>query len=188
MIQKAIAFTRSIGLEYIWIDAFCIVQASKDDDGDWRTEASKMAAYYSNALITISASSAASTEEGIYTPREGWYAPRVVEIIDSDDRRKKILVQERPYDQLAELDRLELVTNLRTRLDISRERIGESHDPFHFSNSHVGVQATLDHRDRLPSITRGECNVQKHGSHSIASKLYFRRRGARYLAKLRVLV
>ncbi|KAE9363408.1 HET-domain-containing protein [Stipitochalara longipes BDJ] len=51
-IQHAFEFTRGLGLQYIWIDALCIIQDSKPD---WQAESSKMGAVYSQALVTIAA-------------------------------------------------------------------------------------------------------------------------------------
>ncbi|KAK1753740.1 heterokaryon incompatibility protein-domain-containing protein [Echria macrotheca] len=111
-IQDAIDVTRALGLEYIWVDALCIIQGSQDGNkGDWETEAAKMADYYSNALVTIGASSAASADQGIFTPREEWHAPKRVEISDWDGRsweglqQKQLLAQERPTGDLMRLGR-----------------------------------------------------------------------------------
>jgi hypothetical protein len=93
-IQDAIIISRTIGLHYIWIDSLCIVQ---DDKKDWETEAAKMADYYSNALITIGASSAASAVEGIFTEREPWYPATTVSYYGSDGQKHELLVQRRPY-------------------------------------------------------------------------------------------
>ncbi|KAM0081564.1 hypothetical protein ACKRZS_006266 [Fusarium odoratissimum] len=41
-----------VGIPYVWIDSFCIVQ---DSPQDWRAEAVKMADYYQNASFTIMA-------------------------------------------------------------------------------------------------------------------------------------
>ena len=41
--QDAIKVTRWLGVKYLWIDSFCIVQ---DDVLEWQTEAAKMADIY----------------------------------------------------------------------------------------------------------------------------------------------
>ena len=48
----AIRIARRLGLRYIWIDAFCIVQDSKED---WSQEALRMSLIYSNAIVNIAA-------------------------------------------------------------------------------------------------------------------------------------
>ncbi|KAH6664626.1 heterokaryon incompatibility protein-domain-containing protein [Halenospora varia] len=52
--QDAITVARRLGIEWIWIDSLCIIQDSK---ADWEIESAKMCDYYSNAYLTISASS-----------------------------------------------------------------------------------------------------------------------------------
>lgn len=66
--QEAITFTRSLGLQYLWIDSLCIVQ---DDISDWNKEAANMAAIYQNSFITLAATDAANSREGLFH-----YAPR----------------------------------------------------------------------------------------------------------------
>lgn len=51
----AIEITRDLGVRYIWIDALCIVQDSKEE---WANESVKMGDIYQNAFLTISASHA----------------------------------------------------------------------------------------------------------------------------------
>ncbi|KAH8666127.1 heterokaryon incompatibility protein-domain-containing protein [Ilyonectria robusta] len=53
--QDAIKITRDLGVRYIWIDALCIVQDSKEE---WAHESVKMGDIYQNAFLTISASHA----------------------------------------------------------------------------------------------------------------------------------
>lgn len=64
-IRDAIAITRHMGVQYLWVDAICIIQ--QNDDGfldDWKIEAAKMSGYYSNALCCISNLSATDSSEG----------------------------------------------------------------------------------------------------------------------------
>ncbi|RSL69544.1 hypothetical protein CEP53_002152 [Fusarium sp. AF-6] len=61
----AITITRGLGIRYLWIDALCIVQG---DDGDFESEASKMAAYYENAALTLAATDSAHCEGGMLYP------------------------------------------------------------------------------------------------------------------------
>ncbi|XEU97315.1 hypothetical protein FSHL1_002601 [Fusarium sambucinum] len=59
--QDAITITRSIGLQYLWIDSLCIVQ---DDNIDWEVESSKMASIYSDAYLVLAASQAGESSDG----------------------------------------------------------------------------------------------------------------------------
>lgn len=52
--SDAIHITRSLGLEYIWIDSLCIIQ---DDIEDWRRVAPQMSRVYGGSTINIAASS-----------------------------------------------------------------------------------------------------------------------------------
>ncbi|KAG6357492.1 hypothetical protein INS49_013369 [Diaporthe citri] len=60
LFRATVKLLRSLGIMYLWIDALCIVQDSKSD---WESEASKMAAVYSNAHLTVSASEATSPDD-----------------------------------------------------------------------------------------------------------------------------
>src|SRR5438034_75540 len=49
-IQDAISFTRMLHIQYLWVDALCIIQ---DSEQDWNLQASKMADIYRNSLLTL---------------------------------------------------------------------------------------------------------------------------------------
>ena len=57
----AVHVTRSLGLQYLWIDSLAILQ---DDPDDWKREAVKMGSVYGNAYITIAASRSTSSDSG----------------------------------------------------------------------------------------------------------------------------
>ena len=65
--QDAIYLTRRLGLQYIWIDALCIIQQDTDD---WAREAKKMGAIYENSHITISAALPRQDNNGMFHIRE----------------------------------------------------------------------------------------------------------------------
>jgi hypothetical protein len=50
----AIYITRSLGLEYLWIDSLCIIQ---DDEQDWQKESALMNRVYGGSTINIAAAS-----------------------------------------------------------------------------------------------------------------------------------
>ncbi|KAM0431385.1 hypothetical protein ACHAPT_005362 [Fusarium lateritium] len=56
-----ITISRNIGVRYVWIDSLCIIQDSYED---WTIEASQMAAVYSNAYVTVAASSSSDGTGG----------------------------------------------------------------------------------------------------------------------------
>ncbi|KAI1142192.1 HET-domain-containing protein [Hypoxylon sp. FL0543] len=53
-VQDAAHITRKLGLEYLWVDALCIMQDSKVD---WEEQSAKMCSIYERAYLTIIASS-----------------------------------------------------------------------------------------------------------------------------------
>jgi hypothetical protein len=53
-IQDLISITRRLGVQFLWVDALCIVQDSISGE-DWIHESSKMATIYGNAYLTIAA-------------------------------------------------------------------------------------------------------------------------------------
>ncbi|KAJ1331843.1 HET domain-containing protein [Microdochium nivale] len=61
-IRDVVRLSALIGIRYLWIDALCILQ---DSDADKQVELAKMAQYYHNNTVTISAASAASASEGL---------------------------------------------------------------------------------------------------------------------------
>ena len=61
VLLDAIKTANELGLEYLWVDALCIVQ---DDGEDWAREAQKMHAIYANADITISSVVSRDCREG----------------------------------------------------------------------------------------------------------------------------
>lgn len=65
-IQDAITVTANLGLRYLWVDSLCIIQ---DSTTDKRKEIANMRQIFRNALVTISAASAASVFDGFLQPR-----------------------------------------------------------------------------------------------------------------------
>ena len=60
ILRDAILVTRQLGIQYLWIDALCIVQ---DSPSDRAIELSKMGDIYRNATVTIASENAASIRE-----------------------------------------------------------------------------------------------------------------------------
>lgn len=63
--KDAIDATRQLGLDFVWIDALCIIQKEpKDLDSDWAKEAGRLSSVYGGAFVTLAASTATSVSEG----------------------------------------------------------------------------------------------------------------------------
>jgi hypothetical protein len=60
-LQDAVQLTRELGVQYLWIDALCIIQDSAED---WQIESAKMGSIYSDAHVTIAAISAPTAKDG----------------------------------------------------------------------------------------------------------------------------
>lgn len=65
-LQDAVVVTCALGLEYLWIDALCIVQ---DDEIEKEKDIGDMGDIYSRATVTISASSSKRCQDGFLGPR-----------------------------------------------------------------------------------------------------------------------
>jgi hypothetical protein len=61
--QDAITVTQSLGIEFIWIDALCIIQ---DSEEDWRKESLAMYDVYRNSACNIAASASHNPYEGLF--------------------------------------------------------------------------------------------------------------------------
>jgi hypothetical protein len=65
--RDAITVTQKLGLQYLWIDALCIIQ---DSPTEWHKEASQMARVYGNSHINIAATSSMDAEGGLFKQRD----------------------------------------------------------------------------------------------------------------------
>lgn len=65
-LQDAIDVSRQLGISYLWVDALCIIQDSKED---WATESVKMGQVYRQAVLTIAALGAPECSRGCFLPR-----------------------------------------------------------------------------------------------------------------------
>jgi hypothetical protein len=82
LFHDAVIATRALQLDYIWIDALCIVQ---DDAEDWAAEAARMHDIYTHADVTISTTVSSDCRTSLSTPRRyrskhlvplDWWVPR----------------------------------------------------------------------------------------------------------------
>ena len=62
----AMQFTRSLGVQFIWIDSLCIAQDSKQD---WRCESRMMGDIYKHGIFNVSATAAIDSSAGCFFTR-----------------------------------------------------------------------------------------------------------------------
>ncbi|PQE32222.1 heterokaryon incompatibility protein [Rutstroemia sp. NJR-2017a WRK4] len=70
--KDAIRTARFLGVQYLWIDALCILQDSKED---WELESALMGKVYRNGLCNLSATGSKNGEEGLFTNHCKRYPP-----------------------------------------------------------------------------------------------------------------
>ena len=66
-LKDAVTTTRALGLDYLWVDCFCIIQ---DDEDDKNREIAKMSRIYGNSTVTISAARAERCTDGFLQERD----------------------------------------------------------------------------------------------------------------------
>ena len=65
--QDAIHLTRLLGVQYLWLDALCIVQ---DDQNDWKRESVSMCSVFENAIFSVCAVAATDSHSGMLHNRD----------------------------------------------------------------------------------------------------------------------
>jgi hypothetical protein len=68
--QDAAAMTRSLNIQYLWIDTLCIIQDSRSD---WEEQAAMMGEVFESAAITIAASSSLNPYHSLFEMRDCMY-------------------------------------------------------------------------------------------------------------------
>ncbi|KAF4467068.1 integral membrane [Fusarium albosuccineum] len=103
-IQDAIKLARFMKVEYLWVDAVCIIQSCPEDNylDDWKLEAPNMGSYYSSAYCLVSALSATDSSEGLFTERQiATYPTKSCTIaFDQDEEEYRYLPPLKISDQL----------------------------------------------------------------------------------------
>ena len=66
--RDAIFVTTELSINYLWIDALCIIQDSVDNS-DWRQEASIMGDIYANSYVTLAATTSSDSHGGLLHQR-----------------------------------------------------------------------------------------------------------------------
>ncbi|KAI0405188.1 heterokaryon incompatibility protein-domain-containing protein [Xylaria palmicola] len=68
--QETITTVRRLGIRYLWIDSYCIIQGSDAEAiADWEYESSTMGKVYSNSLLNIGALDSTDPTQGLFRSR-----------------------------------------------------------------------------------------------------------------------
>ncbi|KAK1991929.1 heterokaryon incompatibility protein [Colletotrichum falcatum] len=76
-LRDAVTIARHLGIQYLWIDALCIIQGDPDD---WAREAGRMCEVYSNATVTLAVDHADGNSVGIFAPQAFGTPPEQLEL------------------------------------------------------------------------------------------------------------
>ncbi|TPX16515.1 uncharacterized protein E0L32_003809 [Thyridium curvatum] len=60
--REAIAMTRALGVDYLWIDSLCIIQ---DSESDWLAQSQQMGRIYQGAFVVLAAADSENATEGL---------------------------------------------------------------------------------------------------------------------------
>lgn len=83
-LADAIVFTAALRLQYLWIDAICIIQDNNDDKA---IQIGNMANIYSYSIITLIAATGKNADSGlpgVTAPRDGWQTEVRVPVPEND--------------------------------------------------------------------------------------------------------
>ncbi|KAF1816274.1 HET-domain-containing protein [Eremomyces bilateralis CBS 781.70] len=125
-LRDAVHVARKFGLEWIWVDALCIIQG---DTTDWNWESSKMASIYENSALTICADLASDTDTGILLPRD-------LKVSNRFGANEELLSS----THLSRLDAHVPPAALFTRLGVSGTHPGLTYSSFSGRPDRLGVQ------------------------------------------------
>jgi len=90
--RDAVAVTRELGIEYLWIDSLCIVQ---DDEEDWAREASRLGEIFEGAVVVLSATAAEDGSVGCFGSRGETRDVQVVTAADVPGLKGEVSVRKR---------------------------------------------------------------------------------------------
>lgn len=68
--QDVMSVSRVLGIRYLWIDCYCIVQSEETKISEWTTESATMRNTYENGILNIGVANASSPYEGCFRRRD----------------------------------------------------------------------------------------------------------------------
>jgi len=93
--QDAVIISRQLRIQYLWIDALCIIQDSVED---WEVESSRMADIYRNSYLTIAATSAKDSKEGCFVAQRLNREAVAVEVSDEAGKTGNVYVRRHRWE------------------------------------------------------------------------------------------
>ncbi|RSL58562.1 hypothetical protein CEP53_006107 [Fusarium sp. AF-6] len=95
--RDAIHVTRQLGMRYLWIDALCILQDSKED---WASESERMGSIYQDSTLTIFAMTSKGSEEGfLKTVNPRYPNPTALKVSLATNDQTSVLVAGREFKE-----------------------------------------------------------------------------------------
>lgn len=91
--QDAVDVTRRLNIRYLWIDALCIIQDSRED---WEREASHMASIYSKCKVRIAASAITDPTQSFFPPKPIVASVRVIQLEGSESNNLRSSLESLP--------------------------------------------------------------------------------------------
>ncbi|KAK0703092.1 heterokaryon incompatibility protein-domain-containing protein, partial [Lasiosphaeria miniovina] len=106
-IRDAVAATRALGLQYLWVDALCIIQDSEEDKG---FEIENMGEVYRNSVLTLAASRATSVNQGFSptalpdsSPATSTISTAPIDLSLANGKTGRLYLTKKVYDQVEAL-------------------------------------------------------------------------------------
>jgi hypothetical protein len=96
-LQDAVTIVRRLQIQYLWIDALCIIQGDPDD---WSREAGKMCLVYSFAHLTISAANSPASSHGCFSLQKFGAPPHILKYGESPVYVRRNMAREHAKDAI----------------------------------------------------------------------------------------
>ncbi|KAH6970570.1 heterokaryon incompatibility protein-domain-containing protein [Ilyonectria sp. MPI-CAGE-AT-0026] len=98
-LRDAICFVKELGIQYLWVDALCIIQ---DGDGgkDWAEQAAAMAAIYQGGVLNVSALDGDDCNSGLKPKKLSGVGLRVGTVLHPEAKRDVYFVGSPNYQNL----------------------------------------------------------------------------------------
>jgi hypothetical protein len=115
-LKDGIYIARRLGLEYVWIDALCIIQG-QDRNDDWQVESGRMRFVYGSAHVNIAASSATNVYEGCFSKPTNYIGGFLARVTTSEFCRVQNFHSQQVYEEST------IITHLASRAWTFQEKL-----------------------------------------------------------------